>query len=130
MAATASSGTHPFLYDSGAMTDLSTIIFNGYMATNANDINNNGQVVGNAAGLSGGSTCYLYDGSMTDLNLVTNTLGYQSISANAINDLGEIAVTGKYTASPYYTRALILVPATRTWDGGSTTDSKWVTATN
>ena len=130
MAATASSGTHPFLYNNGAMTDLSTIIFNNCKATNANDINNNGQVVGNAAGLSSGSTCYLYDGSMTDLNLVINTPGYQIISANAINDLGQIAAIGVNTSNRYYTRALILTPATRTWDGGSTTDSNWVTAMN
>ena len=127
LAATASHGSHPFLYNNG-MTDLSTIIFNNCYATKVNDINDNGQVVGNAAGLSGGVTTFLYDGSMTDLSTVNNTSGYIISSANAINDLGQIAATGKYTGSAFYTRALILTPF-MTWDGGGT-DNNWNTKEN
>jgi probable HAF family extracellular repeat protein/autotransporter-associated beta strand protein len=128
-AATASSGNHAFLYDNGSMTDLSNILFNNCRATTANDINIHGQVVGEAAGISGGVTAYLYDGSMTDLNSVVNTPSYTISSANAINDLGQIAATGKYMGSAYYTRALILTPAVRIWDGGGTGDD-WGTQEN
>jgi autotransporter-associated beta strand protein/probable HAF family extracellular repeat protein len=130
LAAISASTNHGFLYDS-AMNDLgrSQLIFNNCYASEAKDINNNGQVVGNALGLSGGSTTFLYDGSMTDLNAANNTPSYQINSANAINDLGQIAVTGKYTGSSFYTRALVLTPATRTWDGGGTTNN-WITTPN
>ncbi len=126
VAATTSHGNHAFLYDNG-MTDLSNIIFNSCYATSANDINN-GQIVGNAAGLSSGTTGFIYDGSMTDLSKVINPTNYISLSANAINDLGQIAASGKYTGSSFYSRALVLTPF-MTWDGGGT-DNNWNTKEN
>jgi probable HAF family extracellular repeat protein/autotransporter-associated beta strand protein len=129
LAATLSQGNHAFLYDN-EMIDLSNIIFNNCRPTTANDINNCGLIVGNAAGLSGGGTVYLYDGStMTDLNSMISTSGYIISSANAINDRGQIVATGKYLGSSYYTRALLLTPASRTWDGGGT-DDNWNTPAN
>ena len=125
-------GTHAdnaFLYSSG-MTDLSSIIFNGSYATRANDINNLGQAVGNAAGISGGATAFIYDGStMRDLNSLITSSNYYITAANGINDLGQIVATGKYLPSSFYTRALLLTPAQRTWDGGGTNDN-WSTPAN
>ena len=119
---------HVFLYDNG-MSDLSTIIFNGCHAALANDINNLGQVVGIASGGSG-TTSFLYDGSMTDLSSssVINTTSYINITANAINDLGQIAATGKWTGSQFHTRPLLLTPFL-IWDGGGTTNN-WTTQIN
>jgi probable HAF family extracellular repeat protein/autotransporter-associated beta strand protein len=130
LAATLSLGNHPFVYRNGSMADLANIIFNSCQATSANDINNFGQVVGAAMGLAGGSTVYLYDGAMTDLNTVVNTSGYRIYTASAVNDLGQIAAIGVSNVNWTYTRALILTPATRTWDGGSAVDGNWVSAAN
>ncbi|MGD0656099.1 MAG: DUF3466 family protein, partial [Thermoguttaceae bacterium] len=128
-AATSTKPNHAFLYDNG-MTDLGNIIFNGCYATNACDINNYGQIVGNAVGLSSGSTSFLYDGStMMDLNSIISSTNYYITSANAINDLGQIVATGKSFSNTSYYRALLLTPATRTWDGGGS-DNYWNTPAN
>jgi probable HAF family extracellular repeat protein/autotransporter-associated beta strand protein len=129
---TGTSGEHTFLYNGSLpLTDLSTIIFNSCYASHSYDINNLGQIVGTAVGLVGGSTCFIYNGStMTDLNTLIDPSSYYRIStAVAINDLGQIVATGKLTGYSN-TRALLLTPAQRTWDGGSTTNNNWSSAAN
>lgn len=72
--------THAFLYSNGAMSDLGTLP--GRSSSKANDINNNGQVVGISEG-----NAFLYDnGVWSDLG----NLGGSSSEAFDINNNGEV----------------------------------------
>ena len=76
-----------------ATDDLGTL---GGLYAGANAINNSGQVVGWSNTASGAIRAFLYsDGLMYDLNnLIPANSGWTLHSANAINDLGQIAVYG------------------------------------
>ncbi|HTR40057.1 MAG TPA: DUF3466 family protein [Pseudomonadales bacterium] len=101
---------HPFLYRHGHMQDLGTLggtqIFHGEYSIDdvASDINNWGQVVGQASTINLDSHAFIYcTGKMTDLNdLVTLTTtngpaGFLSLgTANGINDWGQIVGAGSY----------------------------------
>ncbi|HUB80122.1 MAG TPA: hypothetical protein VMB03_15055, partial [Bryobacteraceae bacterium] len=87
--------SHAFVYSGGTMTDLG--VLSGFSGSVATAINNLGQVVGIV--IPSGSTAehaFLYSGgTMTDLNsLVSLPGGAVLISANGINDAGQIAALG------------------------------------
>jgi probable HAF family extracellular repeat protein len=89
----------------GAIKDLGVL---GSTSSRALDVNNLGDVVGTVDD----SVAFLYSkGVMRDLNaLIAPGAGWRLVSANAINDHGQIAVTG---ASGGTTRAALLTPIVR-----------------
>ena len=96
---TSAHGSHAFLYDGGTLIDLGPL-WTGSDESIARDINNHGQVVGNAMIRidTNHSTwhAFLYDrhGGMVDLNaLIDPDSGWMITDANAINDAGQIAAT-------------------------------------
>ncbi len=95
-------GGRAFLWDSGVMQDLGTL---GGDNSVADDINDAGQVVGQAdiptGGFLGiGSHAFLWDGTsgMQDLGTLSGTGIFDTSSAHAINNLGQ--VVGFTTTSP------------------------------
>ena len=77
---------HAFLYSGGSMLDLGTL--SGGTSSDANGINNLGQVVGWADVGSGAWHAFLYDGgTMQDLGTLS---GDDSSVAQAINDRGQV----------------------------------------
>jgi probable HAF family extracellular repeat protein len=86
----ADGSTHAFLYD-GSLNDLSPTLKAGY--SRANDVANNGKVVGGAAFGSAGESAqhaFLYDhsdGSVTDLGTLP---GHTRSSALAVNAAGDV----------------------------------------
>lgn len=94
-AAGGSTASHAFLYSGGALTDLGVLA--GKSTSVGAAINSAGQVVG-----SSDNTAFLYtQGKMVDLNTlltVDSAAGWRLVSANGINDKGQICGTG-YSAS-------------------------------
>ena len=78
---------HPFLWEDGKMTDLGTL---GGTNGGPSGLNNRGQVIGvsNLAGDQSADPFVWANGKLIDL--YTNTIGGNPITANAINDTGEI----------------------------------------
>jgi len=105
--ASASGAGHAFLYRDGLMLDLGTL---GTMYTDSdgNSINRLGQIVGSSSyfvpGDEAGSfvnSAFLYsNGTMENLNnLIDPTLGFTLGNALAINDSGQIIVSGRTRTS-------------------------------
>ena len=86
---------HAFLYEGGSMQDLGTL---GGAMSNANDINNVGQIVGKALTETSGNHmhAFLYsDGVMWDLqDMIDPASGWTLTEANAINENGWIVGSG------------------------------------
>ena len=111
---------HPFLYRHGRMYDLGTLggsqPYRGGNYNYAAAINNWGQVVGQATTATGAFHAFLYNnGKMTDLNNLVKLTAVPGpagllvlISANGINDRGEIVGAGAY------------------WDGAQVTDRAYL----
>jgi len=76
---------YAFLYSNGTMTNLGTVPNGG--GTQANGINDSGQIVGQTTGGNGNGFLYS-NGVMT---LVNTPAGYSSSQPTAINDSGQIA---------------------------------------
>jgi probable HAF family extracellular repeat protein len=88
------------------VVDLGTL---GGSESSASDVNNHGQIVGWALNASGQRRAFLYaNGVMVDLNtLVEPGSGWVLLSANAINDAGQIAGEGRFGLD---VRAFLLTP--------------------
>lgn len=89
-------GERAFLYEAGVMKDLGTL---GGVISSAYGINASGMVVGMSTVADKTSHAFLYDGtSMVDLaTLLTGTgSGWLLLSANGINDQGQIVGRGYY----------------------------------
>jgi probable HAF family extracellular repeat protein len=103
---------HAFLYSDGSMQDLGTL---GGQGSDAYGINNSGQVVGIALTSAGNYEAFLYqNGSMYNLNnyVINTNLGFTLVSANAINDLGQIVGEGDVSGQPH---AFLLNPLPLGW---------------
>jgi probable HAF family extracellular repeat protein len=90
--------THPFLWREGKMVDLGDL---GGTASSAGGINDHTQIIGNS-NLAGDqvSDPFLWEeGRLMDLN--TNTLGGNPITANAINNAGEIVGGASFPGHPF-----------------------------
>jgi probable HAF family extracellular repeat protein len=93
---TASGAQHAFLYQNGQMHDLGVLntsvsgTFWGLAYSQANAINNAGEIVGESNSLA-----FLYEnGKMYNLNSLVNIPGVTLTSAYAINNLGQILASG------------------------------------
>jgi probable HAF family extracellular repeat protein len=95
------------LYNGSSTTNLGTL---GGTESHAFGINTAGQVVGQSKNSSGAWRAFLYTGgAMKDLNaLIPTGTGWTITEANAINDFGQIAVSG--VNSKGQTHALLLTP--------------------
>jgi probable HAF family extracellular repeat protein len=100
--------THAFLYSGGVMNDLGTLP--GCVYSQANAINNSGQIAGYSATSSFTYRAMLYSGgTMTDLNsLIDPGLGWTLQQANSINDQGQIVGNGRTAAGEPH--AFLLTP--------------------
>jgi probable HAF family extracellular repeat protein len=94
---------HAFLYSNGTYTDLGSLP--GKKTSNANAINNLGQVVGtsyNLSGILGDDTAFIYmNDQMIDLNtLLPPNSGWTLQTAISINDKGQIIGLGTNNGLP------------------------------
>jgi probable HAF family extracellular repeat protein len=88
----------PFLWDGSTMLDLGTL---GGTNGNPTALNNGGQVIG-FSNLSGDNSFHPFlweEGKLIDL--YTSTVGGNPITANAINDAGEIVGAAAFPAQPF-----------------------------
>jgi probable HAF family extracellular repeat protein len=106
--------THAFLYSGTTMKDLGALSGGD---SQAQDINNNGQVVGTASLASGAWHAFLYRGStMTDLNtLISPSSGWTLEQANGINDAGQIVGYGINPSGQSHAFLLTPVPEPSTF---------------
>src|SRR5262249_43046761 len=99
---------HAFSYRDGAMSDLGTL---GGSSSSASAINSAGLIVGYANDSNEVANAFLYDGAKM-INLMTllpaNSGWTNLVSADAINDAGQIAGSG-YLADGEY-QAYLLTP--------------------
>ncbi|HTL29428.1 MAG TPA: SdrD B-like domain-containing protein [Tepidisphaeraceae bacterium] len=95
------------LYDGSTTKNLGTL---GGNFSHAFGINSAGAIVGQASNASGAYRAFIYsNGAMKDLNsLISTGTGWTITEANAINDFGQIAVSGVNAKGQ--THALLLTP--------------------
>ena len=99
---------HAFLYSKGAMIDLGSLGGNGPVTlsfgygTDAEAINDSGQVVGYSTTPSGDQVAFLYSkGTMIDLNTVLpSDSGWTLTNATGINDAGQVVGNGFHNGQP------------------------------
>lgn len=98
--------THAFVDTNGIITGLGTL---GGASSQANAINNAGQIVGSSDTAISQSAFIYANGSMHDLNTLVNpSVGVTLQEATAINSSGQIAVNGTNSAGQQ--RAYLLTP--------------------
>jgi probable HAF family extracellular repeat protein len=100
-----------FLWQNGIMTDLGNL---GNTCTGASDINEAGTVVGGSSSISTGSaTAFMWrNGQIFNLNdLLQPNSGWQLISANGINNNGQIVGIGDFNGQR---KGFLLTPVTVT----------------
>jgi probable HAF family extracellular repeat protein len=99
---------HAFLYQSGEMTDLGALRRSRSYALALNDV---GQVVGQAVAGQGIPLGWFYDGDqMWNLNrLIDQSLGWIIVSADDINDAGQIVATARRRHDPFPDHEYILL---------------------
>jgi probable HAF family extracellular repeat protein len=98
---------HPFLWDEGRMKDLGTLGgFGSILSTtlapvSVGGLNNRGQVIG-LSPLDGDqvSDPFVWDGTKL-VDMFTQGIGGQFLSANVINDAGEIAGAAAFPTRPF-----------------------------
>lgn len=83
------SGSSAFIWQNGVMIDLGTL---GGCCSNANAVNNSGQIIGTSITTSGQSIFLWRNGTMTDLGTVGDGFG---IGVDAINESGAIIGHGR-----------------------------------
>lgn len=97
--ATGSSLYQAFLWENGTMTALDAL---GFRHSRANDINNNGLIVGHVSGFYNfptidGQAVAWHNGTVYNLNtLISPSLGWTLRSAEAVNSWGDIVGYGSY----------------------------------
>ena len=98
--------THAFLYENGKMNDLGTL---GKDPSNANSINNAGEIVG-ASAIKGGRrhACLWRDGKPFDLNLLIAKSEWTLREAYNVNSRGQIVCLGANGSGVLY--SLLLTP--------------------
>jgi probable HAF family extracellular repeat protein len=115
MADTAGAGpSHPFIWDNGVMQDLN---WTESSSTVVSQINNSGDIVGYAqnslwSNISPNTFHALLweNGTVIDLSTIIIGPGYQLVTANAINDFGQIVGTGYSELGKY--ESFLLTPDT------------------
>ncbi len=112
---------HAFIYADGTFTDLSTLF--GVPYSVALGINAADQAVGQAATVAGEFAFLVEGGTPVDLNtrLVSNPDVWWLTVATAINDRGQIAVTGELSGQTHTFLLTPLLPAAVTVDDASAT---------
>lgn len=109
---------HPFVYVDGQLTDLFTFAGIAGMSGLANDVNNQGHVVGMlsdpAAVYEVDYRAFVYaDGVVTDLNTYATGSGWTLNTALEMNDLGAVIGTGMLNGeSHYYLMTAVPEPST------------------
>lgn len=101
---------HAFLYEGGVVTDLGTLGGGAWLISLANDINNDGLIVGESRPSNTElQHAFIHDGTtIVDLNdLIDPLAGWLLYSAQAINASGQIVGYGSYGGT---TRAFLLTP--------------------
>lgn len=106
---------HAFLWQGSAMTDLGTV--DGDTDSNAQGVNNVGQVVGDSDTSTTMRAFIWQKGVMTDLNtLISPNSGFQLASGASINDAGQIAAAALVERTGEM-HAVLLTPSNSSFRG-------------
>ncbi len=112
----AATGQRAFLWQNGVMTDLGDLA-GGLDESEAIDINDLGQIVGTSEAAAGSRAVLWENGILIDLNELAGVAGsgYTLNQALAINNLGQILVSGTDVNGSFRSLLLAPVPEADTW---------------
>jgi probable HAF family extracellular repeat protein len=111
--------SHAVMWQTGSLSDLGTLA--GDVGSLASSINNEGEVVGVSFSDTFARAFVWKDGVMTDLNtLIPSSSGWVLVSANNVNDMGQIVGNGFLNGSLH---AFLLTPSTGRGRTGSASTS-------
>ncbi|MGD2109106.1 MAG: IPTL-CTERM sorting domain-containing protein, partial [Phycisphaerae bacterium] len=101
-----------FLWEAGEMTDLGRFVCQDCVSSEANAINDAGQIVGDAwVAWSTPHACMWRDGAMIDLNdVIPSGSGWTLVSATGISEDGRIVGYGYVGEDMFDYRAFLLTP--------------------